>query len=89
MTKQTAPKPEPKTRTLSQGVLVGRIADRLLKLEAEEREALAASPATIKAAFDKKRQSLLLDLSDAQRSGVLAMVEAMRPVDDDDGPVSE
>jgi hypothetical protein len=71
------------TRNLTTGVIVGRAAERLLKLENDERDALANTPATIKAAYAKKKDEVLASLTEAQRKGALAMVEAMRPVVDE------
>jgi hypothetical protein len=82
MSKQQAPVPAEETkatRTLTDGVTVGRAADRLMRLDNEEREALAQSPTAIKELFAKKRDAVLSGLSDAQRKGALAMAEAMKP----------
>ena len=72
-----------KTRSLNSGTIVGRAADRLLELEVEERVALARSPEAIKEGFAKKREEALSKLTETQRKGALAMVEAMRPVAED------
>jgi hypothetical protein len=70
---------ETKVHTISVGVTVGRVAERLLVLEAEEREALLRSPEAIKLGFQKKRDELLGKLTEVQRLGAVAMANAMRP----------
>ncbi len=71
---------EKAARSLTPGVLVGRAADKLLKLEADERDALAKSPEQIKATFAKKRAEVLDGLPDETlRAGAVAMANAMRP----------
>jgi len=67
------------TKSISVGVRVGRIAEKLLELDDQEREALMASPATIKAAFDKKREAALKELTEEQREAARGMAKALRP----------
>jgi hypothetical protein len=73
-----------KTRALKEGTIVGRAAERLLELEAQERdELIKRSPEAIKASYAKKRGEVLADLkTDAQRAGATAMANAMRPIED-------
>lgn len=65
------------TKTISEGVRLGRAIEKLTELAAAEREALAASPAAIRAKFDAERSKVVAALSETQRAAVLAAVSAM------------
>lgn len=82
--KAAAPSPAGiKSRTLKETTLVGRAAGRLLELDAQERDELAAcSPEAIKARYEAKRTEVLSKLTDGQRKGAIAMAVAMCPAPD-------
>lgn len=66
-------------RSHSDGVLLGRLASKLVELGAKEIETLARSPEVIKAGFAAQRETLLKGLTPEQREGVLAFAKVLGP----------
>ena len=80
MSKQQPAAPAAETKpakVVSEGVRIGRAIQKLIELDAAEKEALAASPAAIRAKFDAERAEVMAGFSDTQRNAVLAAVSAM------------
>lgn len=77
-TPEPAATEKPKGRH-SDGVILGKLASKLVELEAEEQEQLRRSPEAIKAAFSQKREKVLEGLDAEQREGVINFAKVLAP----------
>lgn len=66
-------------RSVSIGVTIGKIAEKLVELDAEEAAALASAPQRIKDEFTKKRADATEKLTKEQKKAAVDLAKVLSP----------